>query len=182
MNSRGPDPPAAILDAMVAYVEDIEFLPNPQVSAGGRLSAKSGAAARRGEQLFVRAFPHDPALSCAACHIPSDHFVDHHEHDVGTGGAFKTPTLVNADFNAPYFHDGRFSTYDEVVSYFDRQYSPGFSAANRSDMAAYLSAIGNSERGEEQDSIEAWLKEINDFAGVLATAIPAHDNQVVSQP
>jgi hypothetical protein len=27
---------------------------------------------------------------------------------VRSGGLFKTPTLRNADFNAPYFHDGRF--------------------------------------------------------------------------
>jgi hypothetical protein len=106
--------------------------------------------------------------------------VDHHQHDVGTGGAFKTPTLVNANFNAPYFHDGRFATYDEVVRYFDRQFSLGLSAANRNDLIAYLTAIGDGERGEEQDSIEAWLKEINDFASILMTAIPAHDNQIIS--
>ena len=87
---------------------------------------------------------------------------------------------MNANSNAPYFHDGRFSTYDEVVRHFDQQYSLGLSAANRSDLIAYLTAVGNGERAEEPDSIEAWLKEINDFASVLTTAIPAHDNQIVS--
>jgi hypothetical protein len=174
----GVEPSAAILDAMVAYIEDIEFLPNPRLTSEGRLTGRISASARRGEALFAKAFPHDPSLSCAACHTPTGHFVDHHQHDVGTGGAFKTPTLVNANFNAPYFHDGRFSTYDEVVRYFDRQFSLGFSAANRNDLISYLTAIGDGERGEEQDSIEAWLKEINDFASVLTTAIPAHDNQI----
>jgi cytochrome c peroxidase len=176
----GAEPSAPILDAMVAYIEDIEFLPNPRVTSEGRLTTRNSAAARRGEALFVRPFPHDPALSCAACHAPANHFVDHRKHDVGSGGAFKTPTLMNADSNAPYFHDGRYSTYDEVVRHFDRQYSLGLSAANRSDLTAYLAAVGNGERAEEPDSIEAWLKEINDFASVLNTAIPAHDNQVVS--
>ena len=176
----GAEPSAAILDAMVAYIEDIEFLPSPRVTSEGRLAGRSSASARRGEALFAKAFPHDPSLSCAACHTPAGHFVDHHQHDVGTGGAFKTPTLVNANLNAPYFHDGRFATYDEVVRYFDRQFSLGLSAANRNDLIAYLTAIGDGERGEEQDSIEAWLKEINDFASVLATAIPAHDNQIIS--
>ena len=50
---------------------------------------------------------------------PSGAFVDHQQHDVGSGGLFKTPTLRNADFNAPYFHDGRFDTYDQVVAHFD---------------------------------------------------------------
>jgi cytochrome c peroxidase len=176
----GAEPSAPILDAMVAYIEDVEFLPNPRVTSEGRLTGRSGASARRGEALFVKPFPHDPALSCAVCHTPADHFVDHGKHNVGSGGAFKTPTLINANSNAPYFHDGRFSTYDEVVRHFDRQYSLGLSAANRSDLIAYLSAVGDGERAEEPDSIEAWLKEINDFASVLNTAIPAHDNQIVS--
>ena len=176
----GAEPSAPILDAMVAYIEDIEFLPNPRVTSEGRLTGRSSASARRGEALFLKQFPHDPALSCAACHAPADHFVDHRKHDVGSGGAFKTPTLMNADSNAPYFHDGRYSTYDEVVRHFDRQYSLGLSAANRSDLTAYLAAVGNGERAEEPDSIEAWLKEINDFASVPNTAIPAPDNQVLS--
>jgi cytochrome c peroxidase len=176
----GVEPSAPILDAMVAYVEDIEFLPNRRVTSEGRLTGWNSVSARRGEALFVKAFPHDPALSCAACHAPADHFVDHRQHDVGSGGAFKTPTLVNANFNAPYFHDGRFSTYDEVVRHFDRQFSLGLSASNRSDLIAYLTAVGDGKRAEEPDSIEAWLKEINDFASVLTTAIPAHDNQIVS--
>ena len=176
----GAEPSARVLDAMVAYIEDIEFLPNPRVTSAGRLTRGSSVSARRGEALFVKPFPHDPALSCAACHAPADHFVDHLKHDVGSGGAFKTPTLVNANFNAPYFHDGRFSTYDEVVRHFDRQFSLGLSAANRNDLIAYLTAAGDGERAEEPDSIEAWLKEITDFASVLSTAIPAHDIQIVS--
>jgi cytochrome c peroxidase len=174
----GAEPSAPILDAMVAYIEDVEFLPSLRVTSEGRLTGNS-ASARRGEALFVKAFPHDPALSCAACHAPADHFVDHGKHDVGSGGAFKTPTLMNANSNAPYFHDGRYNTYDEVVRHFDRQYSLGLSAANRSDLVAYLAAVGDGESAEEPDSIEAWLKEINDFASVLNTAIPAHDNQIV---
>jgi cytochrome c peroxidase len=35
-------------------------------------------------------------MSCAGCHIPSAAFVDHQQHDVGSGGLFKTPTLRNA--------------------------------------------------------------------------------------
>ena len=176
----GAEPAAPILDAMVAYIEDVEFLPNPRVASDGRLTGRNGASARRGEALFVKPFPRDPALSCAACHARADHFVDHRKHDVGSGGAFKTPTLMNANFNAPYFHDGRYSTYDEVVRHFDRQYSLGLSASNRSDLVAYLAAVGDGERAEEPDTIEAWLKEINDFASVLNTAIPAHDDQIVS--
>ena len=94
----GPEPSPAVLDAMVVYIEDIDFLPNPILGPGGRLTLQASAAERRGEALFARPFPHDPALSCAGCHGPSAAFVDHRQHDVGSGGLYKTPTLLNADF------------------------------------------------------------------------------------
>ncbi|HEY4366596.1 MAG TPA: cytochrome c peroxidase [Steroidobacteraceae bacterium] len=176
----GPEPSAAIVDAIVAYIQDIDFLPNPRVTSTGRLAAGASASARRGEALFSKPFRHDPELSCAACHVPSAAFVDHRQHDVGSGGLFKTPTLVNADFSAPYFHDGRFTTYDEVVRYFDRQFDLRLTAANREDLVTYLMAVGDGERAQEPDSIAAWLKEIGDFSSVLATAIPARDGGIVA--
>src|SRR6201991_4027858 len=62
----GPEPSPVILDAIVAYIQDIDFLSNPSLGPGGRLASNVGDAARRGEALFVKPFPHDPALSCAA--------------------------------------------------------------------------------------------------------------------
>ena len=67
----GPEPSPAILDAIVAYIQDIDILPNPRLGPAGRLTDKASAAERRGEALFARPFPHDPGLSCAACHMPS---------------------------------------------------------------------------------------------------------------
>src|SRR5215468_12144707 len=116
----GPEPSPVILDALVAYIQDIDFLPNPSLGPGGRLVGRISESERRGEALFAKPFPHDPGMSCAGCHVPSGGFVDHQQHDVGSGGLFKTPTLRNADFNAPYFHDGRFDSFDQVVAYFDK--------------------------------------------------------------
>ncbi len=104
----GSEPSAEILDALVAYIEDISFLPNAKLTADGRLTDAASAAARRGEILFNKPFRRDAAMSCASCHQPGSAFVDHQVHDVGTGGRYKTPSLINADFNAPYFHDGRY--------------------------------------------------------------------------
>lgn len=33
-------------------------------------------------------------------------------------GKFKTPTLRNVEFTAPYMHDGRFQTLDEVLDFY----------------------------------------------------------------
>jgi cytochrome c peroxidase len=176
----GPEPSPAILDALVAYIQDIDFLPDPNLSPGGRLIGKVSDSARRGEALFSKPFPHDPALSCAACHIPSAAFVDHRQHDIGSGGLFKTPTLRNADFNAPYFHDGRFDNYDQVVSYFDKTFDLGLSLQDRQDLVAYLTAAGDGAMPYERDGASATLKEMNDFTAVLGTAIPAGDKNIVS--
>jgi cytochrome c peroxidase len=176
----GPEPSPVILDALVAYIQDIDFLPNPSLGPGGRLIGKISDSERRGEALFKKPFPHDPNLSCAGCHVPSGAFVDHQQHDVGSGGLFKTPTLRNADFNAPYFHDGRFDSYDQVVGHFDRVFDLGLAAQDRRDLVAYLTAVGDGTQPYENDGVGATLKEINDFATVLGTAIPAGDKDTVA--
>ena len=176
----GPEPSPVIVDAIVAYIQDIDFLPNPSLGRGGRLIGKISESERRGEALFMKPFPHDPNLSCAGCHVPSAAFVDHRQHDIGSGGLFKTPTLRNADFNAPYFHDGRFDNYDQVVAHFDRAFDLGLSAQDRLDLVAYLTAVGDGTQPYERDGAGASLKEINNFTIVLGSAIAAGDKDIVS--
>ena len=169
-----------ILDALVIYVEDIDFIPNPRLTAGGRLAGPATPAEKRGEELFYKPFPHDPNLSCATCHIPSAAFVDHRQHDVGSGGEFKTPTLRNANFNAPYFHDGRYSSYAQVVGHFDRVFYLGLTREDRQDLVTYLQAIGDGEQALMPDTPEAHLDEIARFSTVLDTALLEHDTEVTS--
>lgn len=40
--------------------------------------------------------------------------------DTGTGEAVRVPTLRNLPSTAPYMHDGRFSTLDEVLDHYER--------------------------------------------------------------
>jgi cytochrome c peroxidase len=176
----GAEPSPQILDALVVYIEDIDFLPNPNLDKIGRLNAGASAAQRRGEALFSKPFPHDSGMSCASCHMPSAAFVDHRQHDVGSGGLYKTPTLVNADFNAPYFHDGRFDNFGQVIDHFNRQYGLGLSAQNRSDLAEYLAALGNGVRPEYRLTGINVLADINGFASVLDMAISQQDTEVVN--
>lgn len=58
------------------------------------------AAVERGRALFQ-----DQELACATCHSGAD-FSDNLPHDVGTGAAFITPSLVDVNIRAPLFHDG----------------------------------------------------------------------------
>lgn len=176
----GPEPSAEILDGLVAYILDIDLLPNRRLGLDGKLVGRATDSEKRGEALFFKPFAHDPNLSCAACHIPTAGFVDHQQHDVGSYGMFKTPTLLDANFNAPYFHDGRYGTYEEVIIHFDRLFYLGLSPQDRDDLAAYLRAIGDGDEATTPDSLDLDVKEATDFLSVLDAAIPAHNAPVVS--
>ncbi len=138
----GPEPSPAILDAIVVYIQDIDFLANPNLGPGGRLTALAMDSEKRGEALFFKPFPHHAELCLRRLPCPSAPFVDHQQHDIGSGGLFKTPTLLNANYNAPYFHDGRFDSYDQVVAYFNRSFDLGLSETDQQDLVAYLQAVG----------------------------------------
>ena len=88
-------------------------------------------AEERGFILF-----HTEAGDCFHCHV-APLFTDNEFHNNGldldppdeglaalTGkrldrGKFKTPTLRNVEYTAPYMHDGRFQTLEEVVEHYD---------------------------------------------------------------
>jgi hypothetical protein len=58
------------------------------------------ASVERGKALFD-----NRELACSTCHAGAD-FTDNLPHDVGTGKAFITPSLVGVGVRAPLFHDG----------------------------------------------------------------------------
>jgi hypothetical protein len=62
--------------------------------------AEDESAVARGSVLF-----NDPAVGCATCHSGPQRS-NHQLVDVGTGGAFKVPSLVAVGYRAPYLHDG----------------------------------------------------------------------------
>lgn len=84
-------------------------------------------------------------------------------------GAFKTPTLRNVSETAPYFHDGRAQTLDEVLDHYNRlSETPivghreeslmrlNLSRAERDDLKAFLNSLTSpildlSELSDDQD-------------------------------
>ncbi len=63
----------------------------------------------RGRQLFAK------TAGCARCH-PAPHFTNGELIASGEGPSFKVPTLRELARTAPYFHDGRYATLDEVLA------------------------------------------------------------------
>ena len=76
---------------------------------------------KRGMELFFTEYePRSGQLGadCFHCHGGAN-FSDHQLHDNGLGeGIFTTPSLRNLTLTAPYMHDGRFKTLEEVVEWY----------------------------------------------------------------
>lgn len=186
----GPEPTPFMLDALVAYMFEFDFLPNAKIDGQGRLTTAAPEAAHRGEVLFRRPFEQLDGKSCASCHVPSANFTDRNVHDIGSGspgydgsrdGAFDTPTLLGLRFTAPYMHDGSLPTLESVVAWFDTRHGLGLSAQERTDLTAYLEAVGDADQPyqafDQQDTVFrlAW-EELTTFASTLDTLIPLRDS------
>ena len=175
----GPEPSPLLLDALVAYLNEFEFLPNPKLDAIGRLAPGATPAARRGEVLFNKPFAGMGGQACASCHVPSASFIDRTSHDVGSGGLFDTPTLRNAKFTAPYFHDGRYADFAAVVEHFNRVFGLKLTPGQRADLVAYLDAVGDGEQPTVPAGFRFEMGEIGAYVGVIAEALDKHDNAIV---
>jgi cytochrome c peroxidase len=133
----GPEPTTLMLDALTAFLNQLDFLSAPFLRSDGRLNARASEAAKRGEAIFDR--------SCAACHPANAYFLDGRRHDVGSGGGFDTPSLRGIAHTAPYMHNGSLATLADVVAFFDDKMALKLTAAQKSDLAAYLEAVGTGE-------------------------------------
>jgi len=185
----GPEPTPFMLDALVAYMLEFDFMPNAKIDGQGMLTEKASAAARRGEKLFRRPFAQMDGKSCASCHVPSANFLDRQAHNIGSArtsydgardGAFDTPTLLGARFTAPYFHDGSQPTLASVVDWFNNRYRLKLTNAERADLTAYVEAIGDADEpyqkfeGRESVFRLAW-EELMTFASTFEVLLPKRD-------
>lgn len=155
---NGDEPDPIMLDAMVIYMNEFDFLVNPALNPDGTLNTRASAAALRGEKLFNKTFAQFNNRSCATCHIPSANFLDHQRHDIGTvegasdfsrDRSLDTPTLLGAAVTAPYFHDGSQPTLAAVVQWFNRRHALGLNEAEAADLTSYLATIGNGIHAHE---------------------------------
>lgn len=97
-----PEETAVAIDE---YLKALKPVPSPHLE-NGALSK----AARRGKKVFESA-----KVACVSCH-PKGLLTDMQTYDVGTGGRFDTPTLVETWRTAPYLHDGSARTIQEVLT------------------------------------------------------------------
>ena len=171
---NGPEPDPLLLDSMIAYMNEFDFLPNPYLNADGSLNDKASRNAKRGEKLFHKPFKQMKQKSCATCHVPSDHFLDRKRHDIGTvigaeanslDRALDTPTLLSSKFTAPYFHDGSQPTLRDVNLWFNQKYNLGLNDSELNDLTAYLETVGDGIESYEDSPyyLDAEMEEFSFF-------------------
>jgi cytochrome c peroxidase len=127
----------------------------------------------RGKNLFLR--------NCGVCHLPPGQAAVFSQteprnngldgadasKDLGKGditlnrfdaGVFKSPSLRNVEYTAPYMHDGRFKTLEEVIDH----YSTG--VKNHPNLDNRLRGPRGRPRfsSEEKASLVAFLKTLSD--------------------
>ncbi|MEC9209771.1 MAG: cytochrome c peroxidase [Bacteroidota bacterium] len=73
-------------------------------------------------------------------------------------GKFKTPTLRNIEFSAPYMHDGRFSSIEEVIEH----YNSGGNYSSTVDPLMKKLGIGLQLTNQEKQDLIAFLKTLSD--------------------
>ncbi len=186
----GAEPMPFMLDALVAYMQEFDFLPNSMLTAQGELTDLASEAAHRGEEVFNRPFAQMDGNSCASCHIPSANFLDRKAHDIGSvhpayegarAGALDTPTLLSSVYSAPYFHDGSLPTLASVVDWFDTTKELGLSEQERGDLTVYLETVGSGDEpfevfDDRHTPFRLAFEELTTFASTLDTLLPKHDS------
>ncbi len=94
--------------------------------------------AERGEAVFRSA-----AAGCATCHLEGGRSTDEERHVLGPGASFLTPSLLGLGRSAPYFHDGRYASLDELLTKTDGRMGAtrSLSTEDRAALVAYLQSL-----------------------------------------
>ena len=177
---------AQFLRSMVAFNSKFDCAAD---AAGGRYSApfaKFTDQENLGKSLFIDGVGGVAEVGCAHCHIPPtfgmpkafNNGLDLKSKDRGLGalnkppndpftpsddGKFKASSLRNIALTAPYMHDGRFKTLDEVVEHYSRGVHPhenlGLAFGDQPDNGATL---GFRLTGDQKAALVAFLKTLTD--------------------
>ncbi len=140
----------------------------------GNTSAMTGEEVE-GMNLF------DTKYNCAACHAGSGGYggimafkdigLDETYTDMGLGtltrnpkdnGTFRVPNLANVGLTAPYMHDGRYATLEEVIDHYSEniQSSPNLDTILKRDGGAMTMGIS----AREKKCMVAFLNTLTDYS------------------
>lgn len=172
--------PARVIMAIATYERSLYSNQTPfdEILRGAPIEQVLTEQEQLGWQVFN-------AVRCIECH-PGNRLTDERFHYLGvrppdedlgrmevTGlevdkGKFRTPTLRNIELRAPYFHNGRFETLEEVIEFYDR--GGDFDAPNKHPLMQPLNLTQ-----EEKDALVALMKRpLTDLR--LVSEVPPFDH------
>lgn len=137
-------------------------------------SPASAALVAKGHEIF-----HAAAQGCGECHAEGG--TDRAKHDIGTGRdveahfAFDTPSLLSIAGSAPYFHDGRYKSLDDLLAKADDKmgHAKHLSVDDRLAMVAYMESL--SPVAQPEHSIRKFIRP------PTTVTLPAVTNNPVEQ-
>lgn len=154
------------LDAITAYI--LSGIPNPpnlMYNPNGKLTQSQ----LRGKEIYERT--HDkkgneiPSINrCVTCH-PAPYFTNRQMVDVGTLAVtddsilFDVPHLNNIFASAPYLHDGRAATLEEIWTIYGKTEQHGavndLTKTELNELIDYLKALRDPEYEGEQSTVKS---------------------------
>ena len=155
----GEEPDAFILDSLVAYQRELDFLPNGHLDRQNRLLPSASQNTREGQKLFEQ--------HCSGCHIRTSYFVDNRVHRLGSKkdifqwsfeGAVKTPTLLGRR-GSHFFHQAKFNEIGDVTSWFNQQMQMNLGPNQQANINSYLEVLAFEERPHDERHISERLVE-----------------------
>ncbi len=117
------------------------------------------------------------AFSCATCHF-SQNFMPRNptanglefpladkgmgevDEDPGAEGLFKVASLRNVELTAPYMHDGRFQTLEEVIEFYNSGITPHPNLSR--SLTRFAKPAGMHLNQGQKDALVAFLKTLTD--------------------
>lgn len=158
------------LDALSSFIlTGIKNPPNMMYNPKGELTA----AQLRGKEIFERTVDNYGKVipekgRCVTCH-PAPYYSNFSFEDVGTISEsddtiqFDTPHLNNIFASAPYLHDGRAVTLEEIWTLYGGHDNHGvvndMTKMQLNDLIAYLNSLGSADfEAKEQEVLKAEIK------------------------
>jgi len=86
--------------------------------------------------------------------------------NMSDAGKFKTPSLLNLKYTAPYMHDGRFNTLEEVLDFYDTGFhdSPSLDPNLKKHLGADNKPKPRSWTSQDKEDLLAFLRSLSDTA------------------
>jgi cytochrome c peroxidase len=181
-----------IAQALAQFVRSLESWDSKYDRAAAQATGNTSAnfadfseAENLGKSLFFDGINGVAEFGCAHCHVPPtfgmpqsfNNGLDLKYKDSGLGalnrapndpftpsndGKFKAPALRNVALSAPYMHDGRMQTLEEVVAHYSRSVQPHENLGLAFENQESDRPMGFQFTDKQQAALVAFLKTLTD--------------------